>query len=54
MFQRGPGDGEAVIGGGAATDFIQDHQRAVVGLIQDGGGFDHFDHEGRAASRQIV
>ena len=54
MFQRGPRDGQAVIGRGAAPDFIQDHQRAVVCLIEDRGGFDHFDHKRGTAPCQIV
>ncbi len=54
MFERGPGDGKPVIGRGAAPDFVEDHQRPVVGLIEDGGGFDHLDHEGRPPARQIV
>ena len=54
MFKGRPGDGKAVVGGGATADFVQDHQRAVVGLVQDGGGFDHFDHEGRPAPRKVV
>jgi len=50
VFERGPGDGQAVVGGGAAADFVKDHQRTVVRLVQDRGGFDHFDHKGRAAT----
>ena len=33
MFQRRPGDGQAIIGRGAAPDFIQNHQRAIIGLV---------------------
>ena len=51
MLRRRPGDGEAVEGGGAAPDLIQDHEGAFAGLPQDGGGLDHLRHEGRAPAR---
>ncbi len=38
----------------AASDFVEDDQSAAAGLVEDGGGFDHFDHEGRTAARKIV
>jgi hypothetical protein len=50
----GPGDGQAVIGGGAAADLVEDHQRARACLGEDGGGLDHLHHEGRAAAGQVV
>ena len=49
-----PGDGEAVERRRAAADFVEDHQRALAGLIEDRRGLDHLDHEGRMAARQIV
>ena len=54
MFDRGPGDREAVIGRGAAADLVEDHQRMRARLIEDRRRLDHFDHEGRAAAGQIV
>ena len=54
MFQRRPGNRKPVIGGGAAADFIEDDEGPVAGPVQDGGGLDHLDHEGRPAARQIV
>ncbi len=51
---RGPGDGQTVIGGGAAPDLVQHDEAAPGRLGQDGGGFDHLHHEGGAAARQIV
>ena len=54
MFQRGPSDGETIISGRPAANFIKDDQGAVIRLVQDRGGFDHLDHEGRAPARQIV
>ena len=54
VLHRRPGDRQPVIGGRAATDFVEDDKRTRAGLIEDRGGFDHFDHEGRAASGKIV
>ena len=52
MFDRRPGDGEAVEGRGAAADLVQDDQRALAGLVEDRRGLDHLDHEGRAPARR--
>ena len=54
MLDRRPGDGEAVEGGGAAADLVEDDERARAGLVEDGGGLDHLDHEGGAAAGEIV
>ncbi len=54
MLDRGPGDRQAVEGRGAAADLVEDDQRPLAGLVEDHGGLDHLDHEGRAAPRQIV
>src|SRR5690606_1481635 len=53
-FYGSPGNGEAVEGCGAAADLVEDDERAAGGAIEDGGGFDHFDHEGRAAMGDVV
>ena len=49
-----PGDREAVEGGGAAADLIEQHQRARRGVVKDVGGFGHLHHEGGLAGRQVV
>ena len=49
-----PGQRHAVISRGPAPDLVQDDEAVARGLSQDGGGFDHFDHEGRLAACQIV
>ena len=54
VFRHGPGDGNAVEGGGAAADFVEHNQRARRGIVEDVGGFLHFHHECGAAARQIV
>ena len=51
MLDHGPGEREAVIGGGAASDLVQDHEAARAGEIQDPCGLDHLDHKGRPAAR---
>src|SRR5262249_24856407 len=38
MLDGGPSDGEAVEGRGAAADLIQNDERALAGLIEDGRG----------------
>ncbi len=53
-LHHGPGDRQPVIGAGAAPDFIQDHEAVRGRLRQDRRRLDHFDHEGRSATRQIV
>ena len=54
MLGHGPGDREAVEGGGAAADLIEQHQRALAGVVQDVGGFAHLHHEGGLAAGQVV
>ena len=54
MLDHRPGQRQAVIGGGAAADLVQDHEAARPGQVQDAGGLDHLDHEGRAAAREVV
>ncbi len=49
-----PGDGEPVIGRGAAPDLVEDNEALRARLGEDGGGLDHLDHEGRAAAGEIV
>src|SRR5258708_35823399 len=54
MLDDGPGDGEAVEGGGAAADFVEQDEAGGCGVIQDGGDFGHFYEEGGAAAGEIV
>jgi hypothetical protein len=54
VLDCGPGYGEAVEGRGAAADLVEDDERAGRRLVQDRRRLDHFDHEGRAAAREIV
>ena len=50
----GPGQGQAVVGGGAAADLVQDHQAAPGHLVQDVGGLAHLHEEGGLAPGQVV
>ena len=54
MFDDGPGDGEAVEGGGAATDFVEKDEAGRRGVVKDGGDFAHFDEERGAAAGEII
>ncbi len=49
-----PGNGQPVIGRGASPDLIEDDKAVRRCLGEDRGGFDHFDHERRAAAGEIV
>jgi len=53
-FGDGPGKGEAVEGGGAAADFVEDDEGVGGGVVEDVGGFGHFDHEGGLALGEVV
>ena len=48
MFGDGLGKGESVKSRSAASDFVHENEGLVGGVMQDVGGFAHFDHEGRA------
>ena len=54
VFRHRPGDGEAIEGGGATADFIEQHQRARAGVVKDVGGLRHFHHEGGLAGAEVV
>ena len=53
-FRDGPGEGEAVEGGGAAADFVEDDEGFFACVVEDVGGLDHFDHEGGLALGEVV
>ena len=54
VFNGRPSDAQSIKGAGAATDFIQNDQRAAGSIAQDVGRFAHFYHEGGLAACQIV
>ena len=54
MLNRRPGDRETIEGRRAATDFIENDERTRRRTIEDCRRLDHFDHEGRTPSREIV
>ena len=54
VFGHRPGDREAIEGGGAAADLIEQHQGALAGVVKDVGGFGHLHHEGGLAAGQVV
>ena len=43
--RRRPGDAQSVKGAGAATDFVHEDQTALGGIVENIGGFGHFDHK---------
>ena len=54
VLERGPGEREAVEGGGAAAHLVEQDEGAAGGGVEDGGGLGHLDHEGGAAARDVV
>ena len=54
VFDDGAGDGQAVVGAGAAPDLVQDDQAARRGVVQDVRRLDHLDHEGALAGGEVV
>ncbi len=54
VFNDGPGDGEAVVGAGAAPDFVEDDEAFGAGVVEDVGGLVHLDHEGGVPPGEFV
>ena len=54
VLDHGPGDGEAVVGAGAAADLVEDDEAAGGGVVEDVGGLVHLDHEGGVAACELV
>src|SRR3546814_3555155 len=54
VFSNGPGNGNAVICTGSATDLVQEAQAPRRNLIKNIGRFIHLHHEGRFSGRKIV
>ena len=54
IFCHGPGNGEAIEGGGAPSDFVEEHQGAIAGVIQYVRRLVHLDHEGGLSGRQVI
>src|SRR6266481_9367385 len=54
MFDYGPSDGEAVEGGGAAADLVEEDEACGRGVMEDGGDLAHFDEECGAATGEII
>ena len=46
MLGDRPGNGEAVKGGGASANLIENDELVFGGVIDDERGFVHLDHEG--------
>ena len=54
MFRHGPGQGQAVKGGGAPADLVQDHQAPGGGLVEDAGGFVHLHQKSALAPADVI
>ena len=49
-----PRQREAIEGCRAASNFVEDDQRSIGGVVENVGGFVHLDHERRFAPRELV
>jgi len=54
MFDDGPGDRKAVECGGAAADFIEEHEARRRRVIENASDFGHFDEKCGTAACEIV
>ena len=54
MLHNAPRDGDAVVGRGAASQFVEEYQTALRDVVHDVRRLAHFDHEGTFAHRDIV
>ena len=54
IFHNGPGNADAVVGGRAASQFVEEHERAFRQVVHDVGGLVHFHHEGALPYRYVV
>ncbi len=46
--------GEAVKSRSASTDFVHKDEGLLGGVVEDVGGFAHFDHEGGAVGGKVI
>jgi len=54
IFDDRPGNRQAVVGAGAAADFVEDQQASGCRLAEDLTDFIHLDHEGRLAGSKVI
>ena len=54
LLHHRPRDGQAVEGGGAAADLVQQHQATRREVVQDRRRLHHLDQERRLAAREVV
>ena len=54
MLHDGPGDGNAIVGGSAAAQFVEEHEAALREVVHDVGCLAHFHHKRTFAHRYIV
>ncbi len=49
-----PGKCKAVVGAGAAADFIENNEGLLRSVIENVCGLGHFNHKGRLASNKLI
>ena len=45
VLDDAPRDGDTIVGGSAATEFVKKNERTVGEIVHDVGGFAHFHHK---------
>lgn len=54
VMEDGLGDGDAVVGAGAAAEFVEDDEGAGSGFCEDFLGFGQLDEEGGLGGEDVV
>ena len=54
VLHDAPGDGDAIVGGSTATEFVKKNERTVGEIVHDVGGFAHFHHKCTFSHGDIV
>src|ERR1700754_2637510 len=54
VFRDAPGDGDAIVGGSAPPDLVQEDQATGCNIVDNAGCFVHFDHEGGFSTAEVV
>ena len=54
IFDDGPGDGDAIVGAGAASQFIKEDEASLGEVVEDAGRLVHLHHEGGLAQSDVI
>ena len=54
ILHHTPRNGDAVVGTRTPANLVQQHKAAVGDIVENGGTFEHLDHKGTLALRDVV